>query len=76
MMVLMLTIEGGERENDFNEVMKYLSMRRPGHAGAHNPWRSSLRKTYAAMRKREDTACGRSHRRDDSRTDAGFRSSR
>src|SRR6202048_163503 len=40
MMVLMLTIEGGERENDFNEVMKYLSTGRSGEPGADNPWRS------------------------------------
>jgi len=29
-MVLMLTIEDGERESDLGEVIKYLSMRRPG----------------------------------------------
>ena len=29
-MLLAPTVEDGERENDFDEVIKYLSMRRPG----------------------------------------------
>jgi hypothetical protein len=32
-MVLMLTIEDGERENDFNEVIKHLQRVVPANAG-------------------------------------------